>query len=222
RWNSVAAIMEIATYKAGMHCPALDRIRSRSLQMNPELMAKVAAIVDAVRAGGDEALIHFTAEHDGIKLRPPELRISQDKIDAVAASADPVTVQAFRKAIENVRAFHARERESGWMIRGGSGSELGLRVLPIASAGLYVPGGKAAYPSSLIMNAIPAQVAGVRKIVVATPPPNLERAPAIAAVVKELGIREVYQVGGAQAIAALAFGTESIPRVDKIVGPGNV
>jgi len=220
--NSVATIMEIASYKAGAHCPALDRIRSRSLHMNPDLLAAVAAIVDAVRGGGDEALIHFTAEHDGVKLHPSDLRISEDHIDSVAAGADPLTVAAFRKAIENVRAFHRREAESGWTIQAESGSELGLRVLPIASAGLYVPGGKAAYPSSLIMNAVPAQVAGVRKIVVATPPRNLEKTPEIAAVVKELGIRDVYQVGGAQAIAALAFGTETVPRVDKIVGPGNV
>jgi histidinol dehydrogenase len=214
--------MEIASYKASAHCPALDRIRSRSLQMNPDLVATVAAIVDAVRCGGDEALIHFTAEHDGVKLHPSDLRISEDHIDAAAASADPLAVEAFRKAIENVRAFHRRQIESGWTIQGESGSELGLRVLPIASAGLYVPGGKAAYPSSLIMNAVPAQVAGVRNILVATPPRNLEKTPEIAAVVRELGIRDLYQVGGAQAIAALAFGTETIPRVDKIVGPGNV
>src|SRR5215472_5999858 len=101
--------MEIASYKAGAHCPALDRIRSRSLQMNPDLLTTVAAIVDAVRGGGDEALIHFTAEHDGVKLHPSDLRISEDRIDSVAAGADLLTVAAFRKAIENVRAFHRRE-----------------------------------------------------------------------------------------------------------------
>jgi len=190
--------------------------------MNPDLIARVASIVDAVRAGGDEALLHFTTEFDGVKLQPSEIRLSAESIDASAARADQFTVQAFRKAIENVRAFHSREVESGWTIQSESGSELGLRVLPIASAGLYVPGGKAAYPSSLIMNAVPAQVACVRNIVVVTPPRNLEKAPEIAAVLKELGIQDVYQVGGAQAIAALAFGTETIPRVDKIVGPGNV
>src|SRR5262249_15150981 len=136
--------------------------------------------------------------------------------------APAVTVDAFRRAIGNVRAFHNRQAERGWTIQGESGSELGLRVLPIPSAGLYVPGGSAAYPSSLIMNAVPAQVADVGRIAVTTTPRNLEGSPAIAAVLGELGIREVYQVGGAQAIAALAFGTESIPRVDKIVGPGNV
>jgi histidinol dehydrogenase len=214
--------MEIASYNCGARCPALDRIRSRSLQVNPDLIASVAAIVDAVRSGGDEALIHFTAEYDGVRLTPADLRISEDSIEATAARADRFTVEAFRKAIENVQTFHRRQVESGWTIQGDSGSELGLRVLPIASAGLYVPGGKAAYPSSLIMNAVPAQVAGVRKIVVVTPPGNLEKAPEIAAVLKELGIHDLYQVGGAQAIAALAFGTETIPRVDKIVGPGNV
>jgi len=214
--------MEIVSYKAEQHCPALQRIRARSLQMNPDLIARVAAIVDAVRLGGDEALIHFTAEYDGVSLSPSEIRVSAESIAAAASRADKATVEAFRKAIVNVRVFHNHEVESGWTIPAAAGSELGLRVLPVPSAGLYVPGGRAAYPSSVIMNAVPAQVAGVRRIAVVTPPRNLERTPAVAVVLRELGIQEVYQVGGAQAIAALAFGTESIPRVDKIVGPGNV
>jgi histidinol dehydrogenase len=190
--------------------------------MNPDLIARVAAIVDAVRAGGDEALIHFTAEHDRVKMSPAEIRVSAESIEAAARRADPLSVEAFMKAIANVRGFHQLQVESGWTMQGEFGSQTGLRVLPIRSSGLYVPGGRAVYPSSLIMNAVPAQVAGVRRIVVATPPRNLEGTPILAAILKELGIREVYQVGGAQAIAALAFGTETIPKVDKIVGPGNV
>jgi histidinol dehydrogenase len=215
-------MIEIVSYKAEAHCPALQRIRSRSLQLNPELVARVAAIVDAVRSGGDEALIYYTAEYDGVRLSPSEIRVAMESIEATARRADASTVEAFRQAIVNVRVFHDRQLESGWTMSGDCGCELGLRVLPVASAGLYVPGGRAAYPSSVIMNTVPAQVAGVSRIAVATPPRNLERTPAVAAVLKELGIQEVYQVGGAQAIAALAFGTESIPRVDKIVGPGNV
>src|SRR5262249_4857415 len=222
RPRSAIDTMEIVSYKAEAHCPQLQRIKSRSLQMNPELIARVAAIVDAVRAGGDEALIHFTQEHDGVKLTPADIRVSPEIIEAAADRADPLTVAAFVKAIANVRAFHDLQTEPGWTMEGEFGCKLGLRVLPIASTGLYVPGGRAAYPSSLIMNAVPAQVAGVRRIAVTTPPRNLERTPVVAAVLKKLNIQEVYQVGGAQAIAALAFGTETIPRVDKIVGPGNV
>jgi histidinol dehydrogenase len=190
--------------------------------MNAELVARVALIVDGVREGGDEALIHFTKQYDGVSLRPDEIRVDPDFINSVARRADPQAAEAFRQAIHNIRAFHERQRESSWEITTADGATIGQRILPVASAGLYVPGGRAAYPSSLAMNAVPAQVAGVRRIAMATPPGTLERAPAVAAVINELGISEVYRVGGAQAIAALAFGTETIPRVDKIVGPGNV
>jgi histidinol dehydrogenase len=190
--------------------------------MNAELIARVAAIVDSVRAGGDEALTICTKQFDGVTLTPAELRVDAEFLKRAASRAEPRTVEAFRKAIDNVRAFHERQREASWQMAGERGAITGQRILPVASAGLYVPGGSAAYPSSVMMNAVPAQVAGVRRIAVATPPGTLERAPAVAAVMLELGINEVYRVGGAQAIAALAFGTETIPRVDKIVGPGNI
>jgi len=190
--------------------------------MNADLIARVAGIVEAVRAGGDESLIHYTRELDRVSLTPAELRLDAGFLEETASRAEPRAVEAFRKAIGNVRAFHERQRETDWQMAGCSGAVTGLRILPIASAGLYVPGGSAAYPSSVIMNAVPAQVAGVRRIAVTTPPNTFERAPAVAAVILEMGITEVYRVGGAQAIAALAFGTETIPRVDKIVGPGNI
>lgn len=214
--------MEIATYEQGKPNAALDRIRSRSLQMNTELIARVAEIVDRVRAGGDEALIDFTKEFDGVSLNANEIRVDADFIRRSASRADRATVEAFRKAIRNVRDFHARQRERDWRMTIEPGAVVGQRILAIASAGLYVPGGRAAYPSSLIMNAVPANVAGVRRIAIATPPGTLESVPAVAAVIDELGITEVYRVGGAQAIAAFAFGTESIERTDKIVGPGNI
>ena len=214
--------MEITSYKPGEGSSALDRIRSRSLRMNPELVERVAAIVDAVRAGGDDALIQFTREFDGVALAPDQLRVAPAFIKHSASQAEPRTVEAFRAAIRNVRAFHERERESGWQMTTADGAVIGQRILPVGSAGLYVPGGRAAYPSTVLMNAVPAQVAGVPRLAIATPPGTLERAPAVAAVIQELGIEEVYRVGGAQAIAALAFGTETIPRVDKIVGPGNI
>ncbi|HEY7544420.1 MAG TPA: histidinol dehydrogenase, partial [Blastocatellia bacterium] len=201
---------------------ALNRIRSRSLHVNAELIARVAEIVEGVRAGGDEALIHFTKKFDGVALTSSEIRVDPDFLLATAARADACTVEAFRQAISNVRAFHMHQRERDWSITLEDGATVGQRILPVSSAGLYVPGGRAAYPSSVIMNAVPAQVAGVERIAIATPPGTLESNPAVAAAISELGITEVYRVGGAQAIAALAFGTESITRVDKIVGPGNV
>jgi histidinol dehydrogenase len=214
--------MEIVSYNPGTASEALDRITSRSVQTNAGLVARVAEIIEGVRAGGDEALIHYTREFDGVSLQPGELRVDPDSIQRAARLADSRTVEAFREAIRNVRAFHEHQRESSWEATTEYGATVGQRILPIASAGLYVPGGRAAYPSSVAMNAVPAQVAGVRRIAIATPPGTLERTPAVAAVINELGIREVYRVGGAQAIAAFAFGTETVPRVDKIAGPGNV
>ncbi|MFL6213923.1 MAG: histidinol dehydrogenase [Blastocatellia bacterium] len=214
--------MEIIAYQANRSSAALERIRSRTLQMNPELIARVADIIEGVRAGGDEALIHYTEKFDGLTLKPNEIRVDADFIKEMAARADAGAVAAFREAISNVRAFHEQQRESDWQTSPAEGVTVGQRIRPVAAAGLYVPGGRAAYPSSVLMNAVPAQVAGVRRIAVTTPPGTLDKVPAVAAVIHELGITEVYRVGGAQAVAALAFGTETIPRVDKIVGPGNI
>lgn len=214
--------MKVLAYKSDGARAALDSIRSRSLQMNPELIARVSEIVSAVRAGGDDALIHYTKEFDGVSLTRDELRVDAEFLESAASRADSKTVEAFRKAIRNVRAFHERQRERDWEMTNEDGAIVGQRIVPVASAGLYVPGGRAAYPSSVVMNAVPAQVAGVGRIAVATPPGTLERNPMVAAVINQLAIQEVYRIGGAQAIAAFAFGTESVPRVDKIVGPGNV
>jgi histidinol dehydrogenase len=215
-------LMEIVAYKPNASNAALERIRSRTLQMNPELIARVAEIIEGVRAGGDEALIHYTEKFDGVILQPGEIRVDAEFIKEMAARADARTVDAFRQAIANIRAFHEHQREADWQISLADGATIGQRIRPVAAAGLYVPGGRAAYPSSVLMNTIPAQVAGVRRICITTPPGTLEKVPAVAAVISELGITEVYRIGGAQAVAALAFGTESIPRVDKIVGPGNI
>src|SRR5205085_6212769 len=178
-------------------------------------------IVEGVRAGGDEALIHYTEKFDGVTLQPDEIRVPAEFIREMAARADARAVEAFRQAIGNVRAFHEHQRETDWQISLADGATVGQRIRAVAAAGLYVPGGRAAYPSSVLMNTIPAQVAGVRRIAITTPPGTLEKVPAVAAVIFELGVTEVYRVGGAQAVAALAFGTETVPRVDKIVGPGN-
>ncbi|HUK89868.1 MAG TPA: histidinol dehydrogenase, partial [Blastocatellia bacterium] len=189
--------MEIVNYKPGKESGVLRRIRSRSLDASPDVVSKVAAIIEGVRAGGDEALIHYTKEFDGVVIEPGEIRVAESDLESIAAGADANRMRAFAKSIHNVRRFHERQRESGWTIEPEEGRQTGLRILPIAAAGLYVPGGKAAYPSSIIMNAAPAQVAGVLRIAVATPPGTMERAPEVAAVLLELGISEVYRVGGA-------------------------
>ena len=214
-------MIEIVRYNAGESNAALDRIRSRGLDANTELIAKVNAIIEGVRAGGDEALIAYTKKFDGVELQPENIRVDPDFIKSAAAKADTAVVDAFRLAITNVRAFHERQRESDWSMTNEDGAVVGQRIRPIASAGLYAPGGRAAYPSTVVMNAVPAQTAGVKRIAIATPPGTLETNPTVAAVINELGIEEIYRVGGAQAIAAFAYGTESIARVDKIVGPGN-
>jgi histidinol dehydrogenase len=213
--------MEVICYKPGVENALLDRIQNRSLQMLPDLVNRVSEIVERVRIEGDRALIEYSREFDGVTLSAGQLRVSPSFIEQTAARAERRTVDAFRLAISNVRTFHERQIETGWEMALG-GARVGQRILPIASAGLYVPGGSASYPSSLIMNAVPAQVAGVGRVAVATPLATFDRAPAVAAVLLELGIDEVYGIGGAQAIAALAFGTESIRPVDKIVGPGNI
>jgi histidinol dehydrogenase len=214
--------MEIVRYNSNYSSDALERITSRTLQMNPELIARVQEIVDAVRSGGDEALIHFSKRFDNVVLTPATIRVDAEFVKQAATKADSQTVQAFRAAIQNVRTFHEHQKEEDWQIQAEHGVVLGQRIVPVNAAGLYVPGGRAAYPSSLVMNAVPAQVAGVLRLVVTTPPGTFEQNPNVAAVIAALGIDETYRIGGAQAIAALAFGTESIGRVDKIVGPGNI
>ncbi|HKH10719.1 MAG TPA: histidinol dehydrogenase [Rubrobacter sp.] len=176
-------------------------------------------IVEGVREGGDRALLDYTERFDGV--RPENVRVPIGEIES-ARDALPEDIRAsFLYAIENVRAFHRREMGRSWEQSRG-GATVGQRVRPIRRAGLYVPGGHGAYPSTLVMSAVPAQVAGVGEIRVCTPPGPEGRADgSVLAVASLLGLEEVYAVGGAQAVGALAFGTETVPRVDKIVGPGN-
>jgi histidinol dehydrogenase len=197
----------------------LKRLEARSVAFDPELMNVVSSIIADVRSRGDEALIDYTARFDGVELK--ELRIDEQTLNRSADKVEPRVLAALREAIGNVRVFHEHQVEQSWEISPADGVRLGQRLTPLESVGLYVPGGTAAYPSSVVMNVVPAQVAGVERIVVTTPPRTLSESPAVAAALRELNITEVYAVGGAQAIAALAFGTETIRRVDKITGPGN-
>ena len=199
----------------------LRRIRERNVALNDELMLRVGAIIQDVRSRGDAALIDYTAQFDGCVVEPSDLRVGEDILTNIASRVDGNLFAALREAIRRVRFFHEFERQHSWEVETPDGVRLGQRITAIDRVGLYVPGGTASYPSSVVMNVVPAQVAGVSRIIVATPPRTLQENPAVAAALVELGVTEVYAVGGAQAIAALAFGTATVPRVDKITGPGN-
>src|SRR5215468_4151537 len=181
----------------------------------------VADILADVRQRGDAAVCEYTQRFDEFNLTPQSMRVPPEHIGEFAKGADDELVEILHKAARNIREFHEQQQEESWEYYAGEGIRLGLRRTPIASAGIYIPGGKAAYPSSVLMNAIPAQVAGVERIAVVTPPRSLEENPLVAAALKMLNLTEVYRIGGAQSIGALAYGTKTIPRVQKIVGPGN-
>ncbi len=194
----------------------------RTGKRRPAFERAVARILGTVRRGGDRALVRLTARYDGVRLSPDRLYVRPADVRAVARRADPTLVLALREMAGRVLAFHRQQKGRGFRMRLRDGSRIEEQVGPLDSAGLYVPGGAGAYPSSVLMNAIPALVAGVPRLVVATPPRALEESPAVAAALVLLGLEgEVLRVGGAQAIAALAFGTESVRPVSKIVGPGN-
>ena len=194
----------------------------RSSAPRPEALRAAAGIVRAVRRGGDAALCRLTERFDGVRLLPRQLRVPPREIAALAREADPRVVAALRAMARRIEAFHRRQLQPGFRLALADGSVLEEVVRPLASAGLYVPGGAGAYPSSVLMNAIPARVAGVRRLVVVTPPRTLEENPAVAAAILVARVEErVFRVGGAQAVAALAYGTRTVPAVDKIVGPGN-
>ncbi len=180
----------------------------------------VTGIIENVKATGDKALFSYTEKFDKVKLT--SLRVTEAEIDEAFASVEPEFVAVLRKAAANIRKFHTKQLRNSFIIDEGNGVIMGQKVLPIEKVGLYVPGGTAAYPSTVLMDSIPAKIAGCAKLVMVTPPAKDGRVnPAILAAARVAGVDEIYKVGGAQAIAALAYGTESVPRVDKIVGPGN-
>jgi histidinol dehydrogenase len=186
-----------------------------------DIDATVANIIAEVREGGDKALISLTKRFDRISLTPATLAFSQGEIDAAAASVSPNDRAALELAADRIRAYHERQRpEDAWWTD-DTGAGLGWRWTPVARAGLYVPGGLASYPSSVLMNAIPAQVAGVPHLAICCPTPDGAVNPLVLLAARIAGVATIYRVGGAQAIAALAYGTETIPPVDKITGPGN-
>ena len=192
----------------------------RTSAFNAQALKAATDIVDAVREGGDAALRDFTARFDGVEL--DSFRVSQEAIDAALATLDPNLAKSLQHAADQVREFHERQLQESMFAVRPNGALIGSKLTPIEAVGIYVPGGRALYPSSVIMNAIPAQVAGVERIVCVTPPTkdgSLD--PAVLEACRICGVSEIYSIGGAQAIAALAYGTETIEPVNKITGPGN-
>ena len=182
----------------------------------------VRQIVGDVRREGDAAVIRYTHLIDRVDYKPEDFLVTEAEYEAAEKAADPAVVESLRKAAENVRRYHQEQKPNSWMTYREKGSILGQSIIPLDRVGIYVPGGTAAYPSSVIMNAVPASVAGVGEIIMMVPPKNGKINPYVLIAARAAGVKKIYKIGGAQAIAAMAFGTETIPRVDKITGPGNI
>ena len=184
---------------------------------------KVAAIVDDVRKRKNEAVFEYTEKFDHAKIDASNIKVTKEELEEAYTQVDPELIEVIRKALVNIRSYHEKQKRTSWFDSKEDGTLLGQKITPLARVGVYVPGGKAVYPSSVLMNIVPAKVAGVGKIIMTTPC-NAEGKvnPTTLVAANEAGADEVYKVGGAQAIAALAFGTASVPKVDKIVGPGNI
>lgn len=201
----------------------LDSLLKRSPNNYGQYESVVADIIANVREKGDEAVFDYTSQFDKWNCTADNIRVTEAEIEKAYAEADAAFVAVMEKSAANIRDFHQKQLRNSWIETRPDGSLLGQRILPIAVSGVYVPGGKAAYPSSVLMNVIPAKVAGVERIVMTTPAGADGRVnPGTLVAARIAGVDEIYKVGGAQAIAAMAFGTESIPKVDKITGPGNI
>ena len=181
----------------------------------------VRQIVGDVRREGDAAVIRYTHLIDRVDYKPEDFLVTEAEYEAAERAADPAVVESLRKAAENVRRYHQEQKPNSWMTYREKGSILGQSIIPLDRVGIYVPGGTAAYPSSVIMNAVPASVAGVGEIIMMVPPKNGKINPYVLIAARAAGVKKIYKIGGAQAVAALAYGTGTIPQVDKIVGPGN-
>lgn len=200
-----------------------QRVMNRSQLQNEEISRRVKEIVAAVREQGDQALFDLTERFDHVRLTPETVQVTREEIDRAYEAASPDWLEAMREAARRITAFHEKQKQNTW-INFDPAISLGQKVTPLKRVGVYVPGGTAAYPSSVLMNVLPAKVAGVKEIIMVTPPGKDGGVSyPLALVAADLaGVDKIYKVGGAQAVAALAFGTESIPRVDKITGPGNI
>ncbi len=201
----------------------LESLLKRSPNSYGEYEARVATIIEEVRKNRDAAVFAYTEQFDHAKIDANHLIVTEEEINEAYENVDPQLLKVIRKSLVNIRDFHSKQLQNSWFTSGENGTILGQKVTPLDKVGVYVPGGKAVYPSSVLMNVVPAKVAGVPHIYMTTPPDaNGKICASTLVAAKEAGVDVIYKVGGAQAIAALAFGTESIPKVDKIVGPGNI
>lgn len=201
----------------------LEDLLKRSPNSYGEFEGKVNDIIEEVRAKRDEAVFQFTKNFDGADINASNILVTEEEIQEAYAMVDEKLLGVIRKALVNIREYHEKQCQRSWFDSKDNGIILGQKVTPLQRVGVYVPGGKAVYPSSVLMNVLPAKVAGVDEIIMTTPPGKDGKVyPSTLVAAKEAGVDKIYKVGGAQAIAALAFGTESIPKVDKIVGPGNI
>ena len=201
----------------------LENLLKRSPNSYGEFESRVNDIIQNVREKRDEAIFEYTLKFDGATIDQDNIRVTEEEIKEAYEQVDPKLLDVIRKALVNIRDYHAKQKQYSWFDSDESGIILGQKVTPLKTVGVYVPGGKAVYPSSVLMNVMPAKVAGVDRIVMTTPPGKDGKVyPVTLVAANEAGVDEIYKVGGAQAIAALAYGTESIQKVDKIVGPGNI
>lgn len=201
----------------------LENLLKRSPNSYGEFESRVNDIIQNVREKRDEAVFEYTLKFDGATIDQDNIRVTEEEIKEAYEQIDPKLLDVIRKALVNIRDYHTKQKQYSWFDSDESGIILGQKVTPLKTVGVYVPGGKAVYPSSVLMNVIPAKVAGVSNIIMTTPCGKDGKVyPSTLVAAKEAGVDAIYKVGGAQAIAALAFGTESIPKVDKIVGPGNI
>ena len=201
----------------------LENVLKRSPNSYGEFESRVNDIIQNVREKRDEAVFEYTLKFDGATIDQDNIRVTEEEIKEAYEQVDPKLLDVIRKALVNIRDYHTKQKQYSWFDSDESGIILGQKVTPLKTVGVYVPGGKAVYPSSVLMNVIPAKVAGVSNIIMTTPCGKDGKVyPSTLVAAKEAGVDAIYKVGGAQAIAALAFGTESIPKVDKIVGPGNI
>ena len=201
----------------------LENLLKRSPNSYGEFEGRVNEIIEAVRAKRDEAVFDYTERFDGAKINVSNILVTEEEIQKAYEEVQPELLDVIRKALVNIRTYHEKQKQYSWFDSEDSGIMLGQKVTPLQRVGVYVPGGKAVYPSSVLMNVMPAKVAGVDEIIMTTPPDKEGKICASTLVAaKEAGVDKIYKVGGAQAIAALAFGTQSIPKGDKIVGPGNI
>lgn len=201
----------------------LEQLLKRSPDSYQGFEERVDAIIQNVKKNGDEAVFGYTKQFDGVEITAENVRVTPEEIEEAYEKVDKTLLDVIRKSLVNIRSYHEKQKKYSWFDSTENGTMLGQKVTPLGIVGLYVPGGKAVYPSSVLMNVVPAKVAGVGRIVVTTPPGKDGKIPASTLVAAhEAGVDEIYKVGGAQAIAALAFGTESIPKADKITGPGNI